>query len=176
MDKSPINKRARSIRSDANTNQRKVLALQSAGLSQRAIARKTGLDVKTVNRHAKAIREELNATRNIVDDVSDELAKLQSPADIARNIVELSTKAKMESVRDSMTKYSIEVRGGVTEKERQRSKNQADPAGNRPIFVFQGGMNIDFGGAPTPQDMVSDSTIIEHGAVSDSNIDPKSNG
>lgn len=141
--------------------------LAQPGVKQSDIAKALGCSLKTVSRIAQQVKPAIAEADSRLTALNKEIATVISVKQRAEKYAKLATSAKNEAVSLGALQRIDDLDGIVTDKERLRAK-QVDPAANqRPIFVFQGGMNIDFGGAPTPQDMVSDSTIIEHGAVSD---------
>lgn len=141
MDTNGINKRARLNAHRAQT----VLAMSAAGLSQKEIATKLNVSSKTIQRDVQSVKPTLDEAKAYIEEYQNHFDVIYPLEDSALDYVELATNAKNEAVRLGAQQRIDDLRGIVTEKERIRAKQSEVPA-NQPMFVFQAGAKIDFGG------------------------------
>lgn len=148
MSKSPVIDVANHLKprkTPAHLRKTQILALEAAGLNQSQIAAKLGVSRRTIVQDLQEIKPAREQVSSLLSDIQSELAQLQTPKQIAENYVELAERAKNEAVRVGAQDKILELRDVVTTKELIRHKQVESPQ-NQPMFVFQAGAKIDFGG------------------------------
>jgi predicted transcriptional regulator len=127
--------------------QRSVLiaSMLANGISQTEIAKQLGISLSTVKRDIEDIRPGIEQAAERIKTLQDEIAQRCSIQERAARYAELATKAKNEAVSLGALQRIDDLDGIVTDKERIRAKRD-DPGQAGPMFVFNGGLNIDFGG------------------------------
>ena len=122
-----------------------ILALQVAGLTQTEIAQKLGVSRSSIVRDLEQLRPAQKAVNDRLSELQSEITAILPVKERAVKYAQLAKSAKNEAVSLGALQRIDDLDGIVTEKERIRAKRDEQPA-NQPMFVFQAGAKIDFGG------------------------------
>ena len=169
IDDAPGQKRRKT---PAKLRKQQILALSAVGLTQTEIGAKLGVSRRSISRDLEDLKPSQQQVESLLSTINNELSELQKPRAIAENYVNLATKAVNESVRLGSQDRILELRGVISDRERLRIEKQ-QPQAPAPMFVFNGGLNIDFGGSRTQS---QHDTSVSDIAVSDIASDDTSTG
>lgn len=162
---------------DANLNPTQraatIVALAASGISQRDIAKRLGISRSTVQRDLEDVKPSVEHAKDLVKAYNDQFDKLYTIEESALDYVDQAKNDKNGAVKLAARQRIDDLRGIITDKERLRTRSGDQPA-NQPMFVFQAGAKIDFGGltvqrSDTPYiDVSPEKRVSDNGHVADS--------
>jgi len=139
-----------------------ILALRAAGLTQTEIAKQFGVSRASIVRDFADLKPAADELDSRLNKLNSEISRVITVEARAKKYAKLATSAKNEAVSLGALQRIDDLDGIVTDKERLRAKQSEQP--NRPMFVFNGGLSIDFGGG-TPQHIDKDANNERHNST-----------
>jgi DNA-binding XRE family transcriptional regulator len=128
----------------------KIAALLASGVTQTEVANQLGISRSTVKRDIEDLKPTIKEAETLITEYNKQFDELYPIEQSAADYVDLARSAKNEAVRLGAQQRIDDIRGLVTDKERLRAKRDQEVQ-PQPMFVFNGGLSIDFGGGQGQQ-------------------------
>lgn len=158
--------------------EKQILALAAAdpSLSHKQLAELTQCSTKTIQRALKRnapTLDEIDSKLRAVQARIQEVLPAEKRVDAYVEMLNVAKVTKQPSAGAAILTRLDDLDGIITDKERLRTRSGEQPA-NQPMFVFQAGAKIDFGGltvqrTDTPYiDVAPEKGVSDNGHVADS--------
>jgi hypothetical protein len=141
----------------AEHRRRKVIALFADPATKgnmTEIAKLLGVSTKTVQRDLEAVRPDVKEAQGMLEEYKRRFAE-QLPIEKRVSAYKKITESTNPFAVLKALERIDELSGIMTDEQLLKSRTNDAAQAPQPMFVFQGGMNIDFGGGAAPSSYVS---------------------